>query len=79
MYTIKEEYPSVFLTAMKRAYAALKEKCPNSELLELVSVDSSGEITFSDKYRERFVDPRDDFGTFGYDRYTRGLEAALRS
>ena len=69
---------SGFLTRLKDAYLNLRRKNPNHELLSLATLVSDERVfDFSEKYYERFVDARDEFGTFGYDRYTKTLEEAV--
>jgi len=67
-----------FFTRLKNAYLNLRVKRPNDELLSLATISLEGAIDFSDEYYKRFVDPRDEFGTFGYERYTCALEAAVK-
>ena len=64
-----------YLEKMMKAYVGLKERFPKHDLLSLVEI-SDGGFKFSDEYYKRFVDPRDDFGTFGYARYTKALNEA---
>ena len=64
---------------MRDAYLSLRNKKPGDELLCLATVDFDGSnIVFSNEYHKKFVDPRDEFGTFGYDKYATALESAAR-
>ena len=73
-----EAEEDAFLTRLKKAYLGLRQKSPNYELLKLATLGSDGKFVFSDEYRKRFTEPRDHFGTFGVDRYTKALEKMAR-
>lgn len=59
------------------AHTALKMKDPGNELIPLMELGPDGKYIFSEEYRNRFVDKRDDYGTFGYVRYTKAINQEL--
>ena len=75
-----------FLGRVRIAYLDLRERNPGHQLLKLVEFNPDGEsisdgdsFVFSEAYKRKFVDPRDEIGSFGYERYARALETAVRN
>jgi len=66
------------LKKLVNAYWGLERINPIHNLLSFVAVDCEGNVSFSNEYYKRFTDPRDDFGTFGWVRYTSALEEELK-
>jgi len=61
-----------------RAYLLAREKIQKHNLVGLAELNPEEDgLELSKEYRERFVDPRDEFGSFGLERYAQALEHAI--